>query len=46
MKIFARGMKWTGLFIMVGIAFLSAKNADKINELVAKIPVIGDSANV
>jgi hypothetical protein len=37
MKIFARGMKWTGLLIMGVLVVLGAKNSTKINEWLDKL---------
>ena len=45
MKIFARGMKWTGLLIMGALLIIGATQSDKIKVFLEKIPFIGDIVN-
>ena len=45
MKIFARGMKWTGVLIMVALVIVGAVKSEVIKDFLAKVPVIGDMIN-
>ena len=45
MRIFARGMKWTGLLIMAGLVILGAVKSDTIKAALSNVPLIGDIVN-
>ena len=45
MRIFVRGMKWTGLLIMAGLVILGAVKSEEVKGALAKVPVIGDIVN-
>ena len=45
MKLFARGMKWTGLLIMAGLVILGAVKSDEVKKALSNVPLIGDIVN-